>query len=206
MSFVTRTLRSLPFGRIIGGPMTAAIEAQSLAARSTVDFIKSVGFVQPSGSAEENFGDLRNVVFSYTRKKVEPSIDSGASTVTETEEITLTVPILTIVPIPYIRIESLTIDFTANITEQHEDSASFNSTTSSSTSINGKYGNFLSPVNVQFAAKVATKTSLSLASKNKTSVDATIDINLKAVQDEMPAGLAKVLTILETAIFEQPKS
>ena len=54
MSIVTRTLRSLPFGRIIGGPMTAAIEAQALAARSTIDFIKSVGFIPPSGAAADD--------------------------------------------------------------------------------------------------------------------------------------------------------
>ena len=204
MSFVTRTLRALPFGRIIGGPMTAAIEAQALAAQSTVNFIKSVGFDTPANPAAGELGSVRNVEFTYQRKKITPTGTTGTANDDE-ETVTLTVPILTIVPIPYIRIESLTIDFTANITEQHEDSVSFNNTTVAETSINGKYGNFLSPVNVQFAAKFSTKSSLSTASKNKTSVEATIDINLKAVQDEMPAGLAKVLTILETAIFEKPK-
>jgi hypothetical protein len=37
-------LASLDFGNLIGGPLTAVITAQSMAARSTADFIKTVGF------------------------------------------------------------------------------------------------------------------------------------------------------------------
>jgi len=37
-------LQSLPFKNIIGGPLTAAIEAQALAAETTVRFIERIGF------------------------------------------------------------------------------------------------------------------------------------------------------------------
>ena len=37
-------LSSINFGSLIGGPLCAVIEAQTQAARSTADFIKSVGF------------------------------------------------------------------------------------------------------------------------------------------------------------------
>ena len=37
-------LSSIDFSAVIGGPLTAVVEAQSTAAMSTVDFIKSVGF------------------------------------------------------------------------------------------------------------------------------------------------------------------
>lgn len=208
MSYANRTLRSLPFGRVIGGPMVAAIQAQSLAAQATVSFIKEVGFKRPETSNEEtldnngDFGDVRNVVFKYSRKK---SLGSGESASDDGEEVvTLTVPILTIVPIPYIRIEELNIQFTADITEQQEFSYAGNTRIATDTSMNFKAGNFLSPVKVGLNAKVSTRTDISLKTSSRNQTKYTIDINLKAVQDEMPAGLARILSIMEAAILEKP--
>ena len=207
MSYANRTLRSLPFGRVIGGPMVAAIQAQSLAAQATVNFIKEVGFVRPAeandGELDDNngnFGDIRNVVFKFKRKKTG---GSGGSNAEGEEEVSLTVPILTIVPIPYIRIEEMTIQFTANITEQQEFAYGANTSVATDTTINFKAGNFLSPVKVNMNAKVSTRFSSSVESKSRNQTQYTIDINLKAVQDEMPAGLAKVLSIMENAILEK---
>src|SRR5438132_1210763 len=44
-------LATLDFGNLIGGPLVAVITAQSLAARSTADFIKTVGFY-PAGQKD----------------------------------------------------------------------------------------------------------------------------------------------------------
>lgn len=206
MSYANRTLRSIPFGRIIGGPMTAAVQAQALAAQTTVNFIKEVGFKNPGtpvgDEADGDFGDVRNVVFKYSRKKAE----GGESSAEETETVSLTVPILTIVPIPYLRIDELNIQFTARITEQQEfkSSSASSGTVSTDTRLNFKAGGFFSPVKVDMNAQVSTRhTNTSSSSASRTNkADYTMDIQLKAVQDEMPGGLAKVLNILETAIFE----
>lgn len=213
MSYANRTLRSLPFGRIISGPMIAAIQAQGLAAKSTVNFIKEVGFKRASDDAAENetadeegnMGDVRNVTFKYKRKSAD---GSGAGNDSGEEEVSLTVPILTIVPIPYIRIEEMTIQFTANITEQQEykSSKATSSSVATDTNLNFKAGGFLSPVKFSMNAKVATRHNSSSTSSSRVnnSTQYTVDINVRAVQDEMPAGLAKVLHIMEQAILEKP--
>ena len=209
MSYVNRTLRSLPFGRIIGGPMIAAIHAQALAAKSTVNFIKEVGFKSApedqDGNQDENMGDVRNVTFKYKRKTAG---GSGVGNEAGEEEVSLTVPILTIVPIPYIRIDEMTIRFTANITEQQEyKSASASSgSVATDTTMNFKAGGFLSPVKFNLNAKVSTRNNWSSSSSNKvnTSTQYTMDVQVRAVQDEMPAGLARVLDIMEQAILEKP--
>ena len=213
MSYANRTLRSLPFGRIISGPMVAAIQAQALAAQSTVNFIKEVGFKR-TGSDEAaadksgDLGDVRDVTFKYKRKTSDGSNGSGTAPGAGEEVVELTVPLLTIVPIPYIRIEEMTIQFTANITEQQEykNSSASTSSVSSDTSINFKAGSFLSPVSVGMNAKVSTRhnSNTSASSRVNNSTQFTIDINVKAVQDEMPAGLAKILHIMEQAILERP--
>ncbi|MDI1324255.1 MAG: DUF2589 domain-containing protein [Algoriphagus sp.] len=213
MSYANRTLRSLPFGRIISGPMIAAIQAQALAAQSTVNFIKEVGFVRTDANpaagetadANGEMGDVRNVTFKFKRKTSEGS--AGGNPAGE-EEVSLTVPILTIVPIPYIRIEEMTIQFTANITEQQEykTSAATSNSIATDTTLNFKAGGFLSPVSVSMNAKISTRhnTSTTASSRVNNATQFTIDINVKAVQDEMPAGLAKVLHIMESAILEKP--
>jgi len=193
--------------------MIAAIQAQALAAQSTVNFIKEVGFERKNetlaegetADAEGRMGDVRNVTFKFKRKTSEGS--SGGNPAGE-EEVSLTVPILTIIPIPYIRIEEMTIQFTANITEQQEyknSSASSNSI-ATDTTLNYKAGGFLSPVSVSLNAKISTRHNSSTAASSRVNnaTQFTIDINVKAVQDEMPAGLAKVLHIMESAIMEKP--
>ena len=103
MSYANRILGSIPYGTLIGAPMTAAVQAQALAAQSSIDFIRSVGFT--GNSDNEEFGDVRMVVFKYKRRSNENTL----------EDVTLTVPILTIVPIPYLRIDDMTIDFTSKL-------------------------------------------------------------------------------------------
>jgi len=193
--------------------MIAAIQAQALAAQSTVNFIKEVGFVRTDANAAAGetsdangeMGDVRNVTFKFKRKISEGS--SGANPSGE-EEVSLTVPILTIVPIPYIRIEEMTIQFTANITEQQEfkNSTASSNSIATDTTLNFKAGSFLSPVSVSLNAKISTRHNNSTATSSRVNnaTQFTIDINVKAVQDEMPAGLAKVLHIMESAILEKP--
>ena len=124
MGYATDTLTALPFGAVIGGPLKAAIEAQALAARTTIEFIERVGFEPPAPNtpdpfdvafvdketeaqkiAKSSLGPVRNVTFSYESVKADGTVD----------KVSLTVPILTIVPIPYIRIDELTINFIAKI-------------------------------------------------------------------------------------------
>lgn len=212
MGFANSTLRSLPFGQVIGSPLIAAIRAQALAAQATVDFIKNVGFLPPapptgSGTTPDpsDFGDTRYVVFKYSRLKSGAGSGSGSTLngSNDTDNIELQVPILTIVPIPYIRLDEVTINFTANITEQHESTSSSSSSVATNTSLDIGYGNFFTPVRVGFNAKVSTRNNSNQTSSSRNRVEYTMDIHVRAVQDEIPAGLGRVLGILEEAILQR---
>lgn len=205
MGFANSTLRSLPFGQVIGSPMIAAIRAQALAAQATVDFIKNVGFTPADPTAPADFGDTRCVVFKYSRLKTGGGSNGGSAPTagSDTENIELQVPILTIVPIPYIRLDEMTIDFTANITEQHENTASSSASVSTDTSLDIGYSAFFSPVKVGFNAKVSTRHNSNQTSSSRNRVEYTMDIHVRAVQDEIPAGLGRVLGILEEAILQR---
>lgn len=191
-------LSQIPFSHLIGSPMKAAIEAQALAAQSTVEFIQKVGFKQPAAGGPDvlftnpeqdaDAGEIRNITLEY--KKLDEN---------ETQSnFTLTVPLLSIVPIPYLRIDEMTIDFKAKLTDSivRNTASSF----SLDATVGGSYSSFWSPIKVDFRVSAAYKTS------NSTQANSTreysMDIHVRAVQDDMPGGLSRILDILEDAITD----
>jgi hypothetical protein len=209
MGYATDTLTALPFGAVIGGPLKAAIEAQALAARTTIEFIEKVGFEPPAPAKPDPFslafeldpakktsslGPVRNVTFSYESTKADGTV----------EQVSLTVPILTIVPIPYIRIDELTINFTAKIQEQQVNTSTVTSENSSANSSGASFraGWWWWGGSVNYNASVSSKNTSTVSSASKNQTEYTMNIHLRAVQDDMPAGLAKVLNILEAGIRE----
>lgn len=196
----TKQLGALPFGNIIGGPLVAAVEAQAKAARSTVEFIQSVAFAP---LPEDNSGpntprSLQNIQFQYESKN-----PAG-----EVENVTLTVPLLAIVPIPYIRIDDMTIQFKANISAETSaaDTTSESSQTNVNANITGKYGWGPAKVEASFSAAYSAKKDSTSAANSKYAVEYTMDVYVHAVQDDMPAGMQKVLNIVNESIsINKPK-
>lgn len=191
-------LRQIPFGILIGQPMKAAIEAQALAAKTTIEFIEKVGFIPKdtdqdmlfvNEAADADAGEVRNVTFKYTKK------DENDADV----EVSLSVPILTIVPIPYIRIDEMTIDFTAKLTDsiQHTTKTNFKL----DNTVTGKFKSFWSPVSVEARSSMSYQSQT--ASASRYTREYTMKISVRAVQDDIPAGLSRVLDILETIIKEK---
>ena len=191
MSYANRILGSIPYGTLIGAPMTAAVEAQALSAQTSLDFIRSIGFESTEDGTD--FGAVRQVTFSYSRRD---------TTTGEETDVSLKVPLLTIVPIPYLRIDDMTIDFTSKITEEMLRSTKRDSSTEAEAELSINYSHFLSPVKVGFKASISTKHSSSTATSNRYKTEHTININVRATQDDLPAGMTRVLDILESSITE----
>lgn len=201
MSRAVEELKQIPFSHLIGSPLKAAIEAQALAAQSTIEFIQKVGFKQELDAPDMVFknptqdadaGELRNVTFEY--KKTDENNSE--------QNFKLVVPLLSITPIPYIRIEEMTIDFKAKLTDSIVRKTDTNFELSSQ--VSGSYGAFWSPVKVDARVSATFKTSTS-AQANSTR-EYSMDIHVRAVQDAMPAGLSKILDILEDAISNKKQA
>ena len=196
-SKTTNALVGLPFENIIGSPLDAAIKAQAMSANTTIAFIKAVGFIQDSdefeplgGNTDSGFGDIRYVNFKYEKKNPDGTTANGA----------LKVPILTIVPIPILRIEEMTIDFSTKISESTQQITDAKSKFSYSASAGASFMGFSVRVSVSGSKETRNKTS------QKYSMDTSLDIHVRAVGDELPAGLNRILGILEANIIEDPVS
>lgn len=180
----TSALQAIPFGSIIGGPLKAAIEAQAMAAQTSWQFIQEVGLtVNPQTNQKEAV----NVSFQFMQ---------------DGRMVQLNVPLLTIVPIPYIAIQNVDINFKANI------SASSSSVQESSSSqsidagadIKAKAGWGPFSVEANMKANYSSKKDSKATQDSRYSVEYTMDVAVKAGQDSMPAGLAKVLELLGSAM------
>lgn len=204
-SYVTRILTELPFANIIGGPMKAAIEAQALAARSTLEFIQLMGFtnqnlatLNPSATnsaiaPDAGFGDTRTITFTYV-------VHDDEETTTGVRNVSLTVPILTILPIPYLRIDEMTIDFMVKITEETKKDFTANTSTDFSTSGGAGLPAWFGAANIGFKGSLSGKHSSTSSRSSRYQTEATMNVHVRAVQDDMPGGLAKVLQLLENAV------
>ena len=178
-------LSSMPFDRMIGGPLSACIDAQEQAAVSSVNFIDRVGF------DPQNPGHVINVDFKYRR---------------DGEDVVLSVPLLTIVPISFISIDTVNISFKAALKSINTEDAIDADRESSYDSTNSKYlgiGSYLKSAQIQrtvMRGSVSTKKDSVATQHSAYSIEANIDINVIARQESMPGGLAKVLEMLNQAI------
>jgi hypothetical protein len=215
-------LASLDFESMLGGPLVAVVNAQAQAAVSTVNFIKEVGFKKPSSELDAGTDTETEepiyVTFKYP-KELSPYVpavpanpgDPAATppvpatpaqpavpAVYETQQ--LQVPILTMLPIPYIRIDMTTIDFNAKINSVEYRKTDTNLKIDAETEAKAGW--------LWGSAKLKVSTSFQRTTQQGNTVDRTYSmaVHIKAVQDEIPAGMERVLGILEGAITSTPAS
>lgn len=173
-------LGSIDFENLIAGPMQAAVKAQNSASLSTVSFIKEVGF-EGVGTNKK----LRMVDFSYT-KTVPDTSDGASSGATVEEKVDITVPFISILNVPSLRIETLDIDFNVKLNSTYTKDVSSELALDASLEINYRI--------VKFEASIAYKRTSSTGVKVEK--EYSMNVKVKATNDEMPAGLEKVLGLM----------
>lgn len=149
-SKVASALNSIPFGNIIGGPLAACVRAQAEAAHTTIDFIR--GFTMTNSELDPEGVEPITVTFTF--------IMNG-------EKTRMTVPLMTIVPIPYMHIDYVNLNFTADITACDD----------------GK-------MEAKYATEGYTRTE---DDEQSVSVESKMGINVRASASSMPSGMAKML-------------
>lgn len=173
---LTSELNNIDFRKMIGGPLQACVDAQVASSLATIDFINKVGFTDDGNGKKE----LVMVDFSHTRKDV----DAEGKEITK--DINIKIPLLAMLPIPSLRIEHAIIDFNVKLnsveTSQVQESIGVNA------EVKGGWG----PVSFKVSASYQRKSTTGVEVRKEYA----LNINVKAVQDEIPAGLEKILGML----------
>jgi len=207
-------LQALPLEYMLGAPLTAVIKAQALAAQTTIAFIEKVGLEEDQATGDLS---LRTAQFSFDQPVPDPA-NPGAVIVQPT---TLTVPLLSLAPIPFIRVSDLNVSFEFKIRDvsSSQSKAEITGKTGfeNTTTVEGKMGfgggvvGFLGgasgSTSVESKTNVSASVSATYQSSNRQMTDrsATFKMTMNAVQDALPEGLSRVLTILNDSINSQKK-
>ncbi|MCG8329880.1 MAG: DUF2589 domain-containing protein [Chitinophagales bacterium] len=189
----TQLLADIPFRAIIANPLVAAIEAQALAAGSSLRYILSVLYGQDLfGYEYSGYANTWAQGLGGGTPQQVMYVSLGFSR--NGQQVTIKVPLLVLVPIPYLNIDSMYINFTADINA----TSSFSETDSSSdtTSESGQGSlNFLF-WHANFNGAYSSKRSSTATAKSKYAVEYNMDVKVHASGEDMPQGTAKILNLL----------
>ncbi|MEH1056846.1 DUF2589 domain-containing protein [Micromonospora sp. CPCC 206171] len=170
-------LNNIPFRVMIGGPLQAAVDAQVASSLATIDFINRVGFTQPDQAGKR---ELVMVDFTHTRKDVTAE---GTET---SKNVAIRVPLLAMLPIPSLRIEHVNVDF--NVKLNSVETSQVSEKLGVEAEVKAGWG----PVSFRVSGSYQRQSTTGVEVKKEYA----LSVNVKAVQDEMPAGLEKLLGML----------
>lgn len=182
--------QGLPMESLIGAPLDAACAANVKLAKATAEFIETVGFVQGEGDKKDS-STIRVAKFAFDKPIITTDKD-GKQTFSK-ERIDIEVPLLSVVQIPSLKVD--TVDITFDMEVKTSEKSSETSDKSGEISGGAKIG--WGP----FSAHVDFKGSVSTHKENTRSTDksAKYHVEVKAIDKGMPEGLARVLDIMNQA-------
>lgn len=178
----------LDMANLIGGPLKAACDAQVMLAAATEKFIEDVGF-EPAAEGATGSRKIRTTTFSFTR-----AASSGDDkTAIGQEEVSMQVPVLSIVKIPTLAIDEMNVTFDMEV----KSSTASESSKDMGAEMDATGGLRVGP----FHLSVHIKGSISCHEKNTRSSDnsAKYHVMVHAKDFGMPEGLARMLDILASA-------
>lgn len=160
-------LQELDFNRILGAPLSACVNAQEEAAQATLQYLNEVVFTQTG----DDDSSLEPVTVSFYFE--------SAGQVHR-----IVMPLLLIVPVPYLQIDRVDLTFQATVTESrmNHDTRML--------SLKAKYS---APGD---SAEVSKETKAEYMNKR------CIDINLSVTSADMPMGISKLLEIFNNQLVE----
>ncbi|WP_211830379.1 DUF2589 domain-containing protein [Kistimonas asteriae] len=179
MSEIANSLRGLPLEELIGGPLAASCKAQYDLASCMVNFIHEIGF-----SKDGDASKTKCLEFDLERP-----VDDGTGEI-KSQTVSIKAPLLGLVPIPALLIESVNIDFSMEVNA----STSSKSTNSASAELEAKanwgWGS------AKFTGKVSSQR------ENTRSTDNTAKYDIKVVAKQQPPqeGMSKLMDLLASAV------
>lgn len=175
----------LDMAALIGGPLTAACNAQTMLARSTLNFIEEVG-LEPADA--NGVRKVRTANFSFDRTA------DGTDGKMGSENVEMNVPLLAIVNVPALSIDTVDVTFDMEV----KSSTSSQSSSDKNTELDATAGLKIGP----FSLDVKIKGSISCHESNTRSSDnsAKYHVQVHASQQKTPEGLMRMLDILSSAV------
>lgn len=171
---IAEQFAGLDMANLIGGPLTAASDANINLAKSTAEFINKIGF--------DKDGKVLVAVFKFEKCSVN---EDGTSNL---EERKVDVPMLAIVPIPNLQIDEVNILFDMEVKESKKEEKSMDM--EAKASLNGQPNFGIVKVNIKGSVSSHTR------NPNKSGNSPKYHVDVHATNHGTPEGLEKVLDMM----------
>ena len=172
MASIANQFTGFPMETLIAATLLAASEGQKSLAATTASFIQEVGM--------DKDGNTKSVSFKY---------EDGS------ESVALDVPLLSIINIPSLCVDSIDVEFDMEVSTQSASKSSTDSSATASASVGWGC----------WSAKFEGKVSHHSENSRSSDTSAKYSVSVKGKQ-EKPEGLMKVLAMLNTSIGKQKEA
>ena len=161
----------------------AACEAQSKLAKSTAQYIKEIGLEEVSSSDKRL--KTRQVDFSFQQP-----MEHGDGHQISQAEVSVSAPLLSILPIPALRIEDVEVEFNMEVKSSAKTKSGHDESATAAASFG--WG--------PFSASVQGTISSHQEQTRKSDNSAKYHVKVSAKQAETPEGLSKILDLLSGSV------
>lgn len=168
------TNRFTEMHQFISAPMIAVLNAEMMAAQTTVDFIEKVGFVKNEGEEEDSYGNLKYIHFTYQKPGT-------------TQMIAVKIPVLSLVPIPLLQVKRAEFEFGMTMVRK----SSKENKQNSSGGAKSQTGALNTQSSDNFSAAI---------SSNSEHSSSNMKVKVEVEQSDIPAGLAQLFNLMESGV------
>ncbi len=194
------SVRSLALHELLGATMVAVLQADALAAKATLEYVETVGFVAPAAAEAEDgvttdAGRLRMAQFRYAKRD-----ETG-----EASEFIAEVPVLSLVPIPALQVKDATFSLAVkidDITKTTDAGAPAPAPAAAPAALlpTTRLVEFLKPTATQLIARPAAATGTREQEVRSTHH---LEVRVTMGQADITVGLEKVFNLMDQAILDR---
>lgn len=175
--------------------------AENVILRFTVNTAGVIGAVEVV-DGEDKISNVKSIkITAKCEKEAQIAVhkrEAVAASPAVFQDMTLQVPLLTIVPIPFIRVASTDIEMNVKINSINKSDESSDTNVTSGMSASASARSFFARGNVNINASVSHQKKSS--SSEEVKKEYSLNIKIHAVQDDIPVGMSRILDILEESI------
>ena len=182
-------LRSLPLHDLLSAPLTAAMEAQQQVSLGLVSVIRDVGFTVEDDQTQV----VRMVEFRYARE----GRDADGNPVTL--DTRLRIPLLAMISLPHLEIESLNVNFLVGLQSVNVTEAS------PRLGIPRELQKRYPFLRGHSSLRVAPTSRTTVKGTTQTTRPYDLEITLAASSEELTDGIQRILTALMGTVVEETK-
>lgn len=173
--------QALPIEMIVSTPLVSAVKAQAIAAQSTLEYVKALTDVTAAATDRSEVWRPKTANFDIKYS------EANAAGETVSKDVVLNVPLLSMVPVPHLRIDSITTHFKYEISQVVANKAETQAGTEISAGLK-----WLPFVEATLKGNVSSRSS----EESTTNRSGMMEITVHASEAPIPEGLSRLLSML----------